>query len=297
MGSCFDPPEFPDTPHINFRDIGFKPGGGLVNDSLIVTIEFEDGDGDLGIDGAAPEFKSGSFSNVFLYQTNESDKAHPIELSTDLHAIDHIKVIDGKEQRVTTTLNILQIANPTTGKLIFPRTRKQSGYSYLPEYNCEFYEDLARSTTYAIEAKNKAVLDPTAVVDTLYARINATKVATHYVLQDTVYVTRNPNHYNIEVDFLIKDPANPMADGDGFVEYNWNREQCQQNLDGRFPILTDDSGGPLAGTIRYGMISRGFRVTFTIKTLKLRIKIRDRAFNESNEITTGEFTLDSIRIP
>ena len=81
-------------------------------------------------------------------------------------------------------------------------------------------------------------------------------------------------------------PTNP----DGFVVYNWRKEFCTQDLDGRFPVMTDKVG-PLEGQIRYAMTTIGFRKIFTIKTLKLRIKIRDRALNESNTVFSEEFTL------
>lgn len=294
LGSCFDPPEFPNTPHIDLLGVAFREGGGSVNDSLIVTLEFEDGDGDLGLDAAATQFKSGQFSNLIFFQTDGINKPNLIGVHTDLQNIDHI---NKKNEKVTSSLNVLMIDDPSKGKLVFPRTRKQSGYASLPAYHCQFYEDATKSSSYAIEAGDKAVLDATAVVDTLFTKNNTQKVATHYVIRDTLLFEWNPKHFNIEVDFLVKDPSNPDADASGFVEYNWNKEFCQQNLDGRFPILTDAEGSPLAGTIRYGMPSLGFKKIFTIKTMKLRIKIRDRAFNESNEIVTGEFTLDSIRIP
>lgn len=287
LGSCFDPPEFPVVPQIDYEDVVFKEGNATNRtDSLIVTIKFKDGDGDLGIDAAAPEFNNAPFNNLTFFQTNEADRAHPTEVNTIQQTVEHI---NKQGQRVTENLHMLQIENPGNGRLVFPRTRKQSGYSYLPAYNCEFYEYF-RTANYAIRADQKAVLDPVALVDTLYSRLNGVKVATHFIVRDTLYFHVNKNHYNFDVDFLVKDPTNPEADDNGFVEYNWRKEYCQQDLDGRFPILTDKEG-PLEGQIRYAMHSVGLRFIFTIKTLKLRIKIRDRALNESNTIYSKEFTL------
>jgi hypothetical protein len=45
------------------------------------------------------------------------------------------------------------------------------------------------------------------------------------------------------------------------------------------------------------MISAGFDFIFSIRTLRLKIKVQDRALNKSNEIFTPEFTLQSIRKP
>jgi hypothetical protein len=105
-------------------------------------------------------------------------------------------------------------------------------------------------------------------------------------------ITVNQNHYNIEVDFLTKEPSNPNADENGFVEYDWRKQLCI-SYDGRFPVLSDTEG-PLEGTIRYAIGSTGLKTIFTIKTMKLRLLIRDRSLNTSNTVYTKEFTLDSI---
>ena len=46
--ACDQPPELPTTPSISFNSITFKEGSGI-SDSLILKIDFEDGDGDLGL--------------------------------------------------------------------------------------------------------------------------------------------------------------------------------------------------------------------------------------------------------
>lgn len=47
--SCVEAPEFPVTPKIEFNQVTFKDLGNGQADSLIVFIDFEDGDGDLGL--------------------------------------------------------------------------------------------------------------------------------------------------------------------------------------------------------------------------------------------------------
>ena len=81
-----------------------------------------------------------------------------------------------------------------------------------------------------------------------------------------------------------------------FTEFDLTKEfdypSCGGTFDGRFPILFKDKPGtPLEGTIRYGMGSNAFKAFFSIKTLKLRIQIKDRALNKSSFIETAEFTL------
>ncbi len=291
LGSCFDPPEFSVVPQIEYESIEFKekstPSG---SDSLIVTLSFKDGDGDLGLDAAAPEFNSTPYNNLTFHQTSSADPANLIEINTTLVNIDYFTKLD---QRVNEPFQLLLIDDVTKGNLVFPRTRKQPGFGYLPAYDnsCQYYERLVGGN-FAIDAKQSAILGPGALVDTLFRRENNNRIPLAYVLRDTLYLKVNKNHYNIEVDFFVKEPSNPKADQDGFVEFDWREQYCQ-SYDGRFPILTDTEG-PLEGSIRYSIGSIGLKNIFTIKTMKLRIMVRDRALNESNVIFTKEFTLDSI---
>jgi hypothetical protein len=60
---CFEAPNFPDTPSIDFENVEFKQGASIF-DSLIISIHYEDGDGDLGLDQSFdndPRYAPGSF--------------------------------------------------------------------------------------------------------------------------------------------------------------------------------------------------------------------------------------------
>ncbi len=50
MGSCYEAPEFPVVPSIEFRSVDFKQGA-TGFDTLIARVNFQDGDGDLGLSG------------------------------------------------------------------------------------------------------------------------------------------------------------------------------------------------------------------------------------------------------
>lgn len=77
LSSCFDDPEFPDTPRIEFNSIIYKERVGTgAFDSLILRIDFEDGDGDLGLDGEedqppynARNYFSNKTGQLFNFQT------------------------------------------------------------------------------------------------------------------------------------------------------------------------------------------------------------------------------------
>ena len=218
VSACFNPPEFSTEPKIEFESIVYKEAGtGLDSnaDSLILTLSFKDGDGDLGLDGSED---TPPYNNKFYF-------VFP----------------DGKF-------------------ITYATKRTVAGYDTLPDfvkpYNCINWE--------------------------VYKENN--------IVKDTLYFQLNPNYNNITVEFLVKN-----SDGT-FTEFEWreafNYPNCGISFDGRFPILYKEKpGAPLEGTIRYGMGSIGFKILFSIKTLKLRIQIKDRALNKSNIIETPEFTL------
>src|SRR5688572_5160302 len=51
--SCFQPPEYPVQPQIEFEDVYY--GDGPRNDSIVVTFTYKDGDGDLGLGSVQSE--------------------------------------------------------------------------------------------------------------------------------------------------------------------------------------------------------------------------------------------------
>lgn len=272
FGSCFDPPEYPNTPKISFEKIEFYKGEAM--DSLLLYIRFQDGDGDLGFDGSNTAHFSYPYNSViFFQQDNGNLKPVYTEVVTSTQGIQY---------------EILQVSG--SNDLVFPRTRKKPEYSHLPAFDqCVNYMYL-RDRNLLVWAKDTVVLDKyTRFTDTLYAADNTPL----YQIQDTLYIHHNPNHYNIEIDFLIQDLLNPNADPQGFVEFDWRRETCS-TFDGRFPLLQSNNG-PLEGTLSYSMRSSGLHFLFSLRKMKLRVQVKDRALHLSNVIETPEFTLDGIR--
>jgi len=281
-GSCFDPPEFPVVPQIEFDRIEFIDSVDPSDfDSLNLYIKFKDGDGDLGFSQSTIDVTD-PFHNVTFYQENGGNLQ---PLTTESGYI-------GEDQ-----YELLRIPDATKGKLVTFRSRKKAEYSFLPpgdkctgSSNLKYYEYLGgpkipNSTSdgrrLLIRAADKAVLDPKIMRVDSFPRNNPE----YYQIRDTLYYTPNPDHYNIEVDFFVKDPAAPG----GFREFDWREEYCT-TFDGRFPVLADD-GNSVDGTLRYSMTSFGFTSIFSIRTLKLRVSIKDYARHQSNVIETPEFTL------
>lgn len=233
--SCFNPPEYPNTPSIDFAGISFVDVPSSSDaDTLVLSLNFTDGDGDLGL--RANEIGNGAFVERYYFRVNDRNRYftdNPLLVAQDINAVRF-------------------------------RTRsKVTGYDTLPDFvepfTCTNWEE---------------VFDEVGGVNTVV---------------DTLYFQLNPNHYNIFVDFLIK-----QNDG-SFQEYDFREELCT-TYDGRIPELSTGVGQetPLEGTIRYAMPGTGFKVVFGSRTIKLRVQIQDRALNRSNILETPEFSLDEI---
>lgn len=263
FGSCLDQPEYSVIPEIKFTGLEFiNPPDSDVG-SLVLRFDFKDGDGDLGLDNSTidPPFH---IANYFLERGDGK--------------LDTIPLI----QRYS---DLPPFAEPGSkaGKLVTVRTREKPGYDFLPPYNPD--ECFYKYDSVAVDAANKDIFDDTYFVKrTLKGGAGFPDV---FILADQFYYELNPYHNNIEIDWLVKN-----NDG-SFSEFDWQSLDCGSSFDGRFPILTDKAR-PVDGTISYAMASSGFLSLFSIKTLKLRFFVRDRALHKSNVVETPEFTLADI---
>lgn len=270
VSSCFNPPEFGLVPEIEYESIFFAeaPASSSKTDSIVVSIRFKDGDGDLGLDPADPTHSEYPFHASSLFLAKDG-KVERVALSQHWNDIQYYFVdVIGQQ-----------------GKLVTAKTREQAAYNFLPPYtlnSCDYLAD----TTIMVDSEDAAILDANYqnIIDTMTSQSGNPPI---YVLKDTFYVEANPNHYNITVDFMLKNPDN------SWTPFAW--EDCNPSYSGRFPVLSDEHDSPLDGVLRYSLKSQGFRIMFSTKVLKLRIKIRDRALNTSNIVETPEFTLDKIR--
>jgi hypothetical protein len=266
MGACFNPPEFAIVPQIDFKSIYFKEATGAgVKDSLVVTISFKDGDGDLGLSATQIEPPYHDI-NYFLAKDGE---IIPIE----------------KETRYTDQPQFVRIPNGVTGKLVTSRTAEEPAYaSQLPSFNDPFSCTFFSYTSVYVSEEDIGIFDTSYNLDTV---LRSDRFPDIYVLLDTFYYQRNPSYANIEVEFLVEQ-------GGSYTVFDWEKEFCSISFNQRFPVLSENEG-PLEGDLQYAMVSSGFKSIFSIKKMKLRIKIRDRNLNLSNVVETGEFTLDKIK--
>lgn len=279
FNSCFDPPQYSIVPNIEYQDIEFVEVGDFSDaDTILLYINFRDGDGDLGL-AATENSDPYHDSDYFL----EDGTGGLIRVPTEVVYSDIPGIIKLSGQQ---------------GKLATVRTRNKPGYSYLPTFDrngCpRFYThngvpDTAyykHSPVYVSEVDAHIIDDTYYIEDTL----ESANFPDLYVVHDTVYYEPNIYHNNIQVDWLVKN-------NDGtFSVFDWTATmpECGPVFEGRFPVLEDKTRA-VEGTLRYSMTSTGFLQLFSIKTLKLRISIWDRSLHQSNIIETRQFTLNDIR--
>lgn len=280
LNSCFDPPEYSAIPQIEFNDIAFySPGDFSDQDSLVLWIDFKDGDGDLGLHPDDPVHISEPYhdANYFVEDGNGGLVAIP------------------KAVRYTDIPPMLKLTGQQ-GKLATVRTRKKPLYSYLPGFigdNCPatFVRNGVTDTiryTYEkiyISEEDGHIIDDTYHIDDT---LTAPDFPDIYVVWDTVLIKPNPYHDNIRVDWLVQ-----QNDG-SFKTFDWTEVNCGPIFEARFPVLEDRTRA-VEGTLQYAMKSFGLLTLFSIKTLKLRVTIWDRALHQSNVIETPPFTLNDIR--
>ncbi len=265
--ACFNPPEFSITPVIDYVSICFKEGTtNDPTDSLILTISFKDGDGDLGL---SPTEISPPYNDVFYGLASNGE------------------VIDlDKDAEFSDLPQFVQVPPGATGKLVTVRTLEDPQYADdLPPFVDEFAscQDYKLQTVYIME-EDKHIIDDTYLdIDTM----TSNSFPPVYIVEDIFYKKNNPNHLNIEVEFWVNE-------GGTYRLFDWEKEYCEAAFNQRFPRLSEKTG-PLEGNLEYSLTSVGIRATFSIKMLKLRIRIRDRALHVSNDVETGEFTLDKIK--
>ncbi|NOS57532.1 MAG: hypothetical protein HOP37_14930 [Cyclobacteriaceae bacterium] len=114
---------------------------------------------------------------------------------------------------------------------------------------------------------------------------------------DTIYYELNPRYYNMSIEYFTKN------NNGTFTRFDIKEGRFFPNCaDGAFngariPNLSKEIGKstPLDGKITFNYLTQGIDFIFSIKTLKLKVYIVDRAGNKSNEVESKEFTLQSIR--
>ena len=289
FGACFNPPEFSNNPAIEYKALYFgKAPSGL--DSLVVSIDFKDGDGDLGLSATAPDDARDPYHDINFY-ANDNGQQFPLVANL---VKDFTGYTLGKSKK-TPRNTFYEIIGPekTVGEMLTLQSRNE-GFPSLPPYTdpykCAVYEQSYLNkndqpdTVFIYKDYRSLIKNKATIVDSLVR--DGSPNTYWYAVVDYFYIQPNVGQYNFYVKFLIK-----QNDG-SFVEYDFAEEFCESH-NGRFPRLTDNDRA-LEGEINYSMVSTGFEAIFGTKTLKLEVTIYDRALNASNTIQTPEFRLEEI---
>ena len=140
--SCFNPPEYPSVPEIEFDQIRFEEVDGLANaDTLDLSIRFKDGDGDIGLlpdtDNDDPKF-----AERYYFKINEPSKKYYLSNGgTSLAIANDASFIRYKTKRSNASYDTLP--------------------SYVDPYKCTNWEIVT-----------KTVNNITSTVDTVYFQLN-----------------------------------------------------------------------------------------------------------------------------
>jgi len=161
--SCFNPPEYPIVPEIEFKSVKFidtpEPAGQVVADTLVLSVDFKDGDGDIGFSDEDLKISESTakYAERIYFDTNGQRWA-----IDDLFQLYQSKNVDD----IALYKSLIKFSN-----------KKHSPFDTLPgftnPYDCINWEILQNTQ-----------VKPEVNLDTLYFKLN-------------------PNHYNIFVDFLV----------------------------------------------------------------------------------------------
>ncbi len=127
--SCVDTKEFPITPNISFNDIRYvEVGGFLESDSLILKIDFEDGDGDLGLRADDQRDRQSPYNDFSLFAYN------PVTERVTEYALDTLSGASQSDLELVN--NIIRFSDRRT----VPELDTLPDYSF-PDY-CKYWREI-----------------------------------------------------------------------------------------------------------------------------------------------------------
>ncbi|MFM8739651.1 MAG: hypothetical protein ACKOC0_05545, partial [Cytophagales bacterium] len=259
LDGCFTAPTYPIVPKISFNKLAFEREGSF--GTLVLTLDFTDGDGDLGIDDSF-QTDTAFVQQYYLLRPNQdfsnvSSKLFPYVSNVEYRNLSRLLLVNyGYVQK-----------NPSFGVPKVSKLNLPTGSSF-PGLNCKNWNQ---------------------------RRVGGNG-NDRDAIKDTVFTVLNESYYNIFVNLLIDDGTGnfKVFDPDSGFPF----PTCADgNFSGRFPVLSSDPGkkAPLDGTLNYRMKSLLTELIIGSKRFKLRVQISDRAYNRSNIIETEPTTLAAIR--
>lgn len=285
VSSCFETPEFDDVPKISLKDLYFGVARSSSDqDSVVLSLNFQDGDGDLGLETTInrnPSHFSEPFHDAFYFLENAGNL---IPVST------YAGVGITQENTVRVFNPVLDLRADQTGILATSRTPGKTGYEEVPQYGdtCGVYTD---GEIYVV-GDDIRVIDGSFVVEEDIVLEDPPGLRV-YRIKDIFYTEANPDSKNIVVTWLER---KTVGSSYVYTEFDWTEGsgECLFSFDSRFQVVSENKS-PAEGILRYSMKSFGFTPLIGNKTMKLRVYIKDRALHQSNIIETEDFTLNDIK--
>lgn len=286
ISSCFREPEFSSIPSVSNLRLEFYEVEDDI-DSLVLTFDFKDGDGNLGLGPTGanlpiPDDESAPFHSNTYYLEDGSGDLIPVVTR---------KLFDNPPYN---EINVIEIPPGASGLLVTNRTRNKPNYGYLEPYlpNTNICQPYRNGRFMVLEDDNildtdVEIIEVVELTDKRIPEGEENRRRRFVVIEDILYTQPNLLHNNFIVQIFQRKTSE-------FEEFDWYENFCV-NLGGRIPRLKP-SGNPLEGTLRYVIPSDNFVSEFGSIPLQIKIRLVDRSLNESNTLRSPEFTLDRIRV-
>ena len=261
LDGCFTAPTYPIVPKISFSNLAFEREGSF--GTLVLTLDFTDGDGDLGVDDSF-QTDTAFVQQYYLLRPNQdfsnvSTRLFPYVSNVEYRNLSRLLLVNYGYVQKNPNFSV-----PKVEKLKLPDD------SSFPGLNCKYWNQ---------RRVGGSGNDRDAIKDTVFTT-----------------VSKSESYYNIFVNLLIDDGTGNFKVFDPDSEFPF--PTCSDgNFSGRFPVLSSDPGkkAPLDGTLTYRMKSLLTELIIGSKRFKLRVQILDRAYHRSNVIETEPTTLAAIR--
>ena len=267
---------YPQSPYIQSPSLEYLENSETgYPDTLKLSFEMFDKEGDLGIDGYDTEFPFHDFEPVF----------------------------DSEDRWVT--YGSQDVSPPFYIYLPYPAKSMISEIDNRPEFTCSHYMEANLDENYktllpdirsAFSYPNDHTYDQITVDGTIFYK-------------DSLYVVKNENRNNIFLEwYRLVDGKDELIDWKNIV----SSYDCGINFDGRFQYIEslkifqtshpDGSPYKISKTskyeyqLEYSMASIGFRTVLRKDPFKFKVTIKDRELNASNVLETDYMTLDELMV-
>ncbi len=258
IGACLKQPDLSIIPQISIQNVSFVRGSSSQSnptpDTITMTLNFADGNGDLGV--------SPDETAIYRSSTDSTDIQTP-----------YYYVYDSTQPSSWLYLHKNNFTSADLGKYkyvnfaSFRKYKTLAPFDTLPALSCKKWEIRLATQVAPIVSR-----------DTLFIQNNPN----YNNIFVNIYYTPN-----LSVPFTYFDP-NTYFNG------TFSSNCVGNFVNGRFPILSSNLGSnsPIQGTLTYKFQSFGLYPAFRNNTIKLSIYITDRAFNKSNVVTSSNILIN-----